>query len=171
MITLTPKPLTAEAFKPFGQVIEADHAKSFLINEGTTRRYHALADVDVGTGGGRPIISIFEGQCRAWPLEIKMMEKHPLGSQAFVPLEAKAWLVVVADGAAVPTAEHCHAFLAQGHQGVQYAPGVWHHPLLPIVERQNFLVVDREASGEPNNANLIEHWFDGPTAIIEPIEL
>lgn len=169
MKTLTPKPLTAEAFAPFGQVIEADKAKSFLINEGTTRRYHALANVDVDAGGGSPIISIFEGQCRGWPLEIKMVEKHPLGSQAFMPLEAEPWLVVVAENAAAPTAEHCHAFLARGDQGVQYAPGVWHHPLLPIIGRQNFLVVDREASGEPDDANLVEHWFDGPAAIIEAI--
>lgn len=167
MISLTPVPLTQESFAPFGQVIETNEAQSFLINEGTTRRYHALANVDVGTSGGEPIISIFAGTRRDIPFELKMVEKHPLGSQAFIPLQAKPWLVVVADDVVNPEPEHLHAFLARGDQGVQYAKSAWHHPLLILAEVQSFLVVDREKPGESNDANLVEHWFEAQTATVD----
>ena len=104
-----------------------------------------------------------------WPLKIEMVEKHPLGSQAFMPLEHKDWLVVVADSVEVPAAKNCHAFVARGDQGVQYAAGVWHHPLLPTDGNQSFLVVDRYAPAEPSDANLVEHWFDGEAASIDQI--
>lgn len=155
MIDLIPEPLTQKAFAPFGKVIEMANANSFLINEGTTTRYHALAKTDVADEAGETIISIFESHRRALPIEIKMMEKHPLGSQAFLPAEAHDWLIVVATGD-VPTAETCKTFLAKADQGVQYAKNIWHHPLLPIVEKQNFWVIDRFGEGN----NLIEHYFN-----------
>ena len=82
-------PLTKAAFAPFGDVIETDGAERLMINDGTTERFHNLADIDVGADGGQPMVSIFRG--RSWPkdnsgrIEIKMMERHPLGSQAFIP--------------------------------------------------------------------------------------
>jgi len=167
MLQLKPVPLTQENFAPFGQVIETDETKSFLINEGTTRRYHALANVDTATNGGQPIISIFAGVRRTFPVGIRMVEKHPLGSQAFIPLTQKPWLVVVADNIENPTAENCHVFLARGDQGVQYGKGVWHHPLLTVEETQSFLVVDRENKVESESANLVEHWFEGGHASID----
>ncbi len=167
MIKITPQPLTAESFAPFGDIIGLDHSKSFLINEGTTRRYHALAETDVSDGGGSAILSIFDGERRPWPLEIKMLEKHPLGSQAFIPMEDEPWLVVVGEGADKPTVQNCRAFLARGDQGVQYHKGVWHHPLLPLVSKQRFLVVDRYLKGEDGAANLVEEWFDSEAAIID----
>jgi ureidoglycolate lyase len=167
MLRLKPIPLTQKDFVPFGQVIEADEAKSFLINEGTTRRYHALANIETATNNGRPIISIFAGTRRTFPVDIRMVEKHPLGSQAFIPLTQKSWLVVVADNVENPKPENCHAFLARGDQGVQYGKGVWHHPLLTIEETQSFLVVDRENKAEGENANLVEHWFESGHASID----
>lgn len=166
MIKLKVEPLTQEAFAEFGDVIEMDGDKSFLINEGHTRRYHQLAEADVADGGGKAIISIFQSSRRAFPLEIKMMENHPLGSQAFLPMQPHNWLVVVATGD-VPSAETCHAFLASGNQGVQYNKGVWHHPLLTLVAEQDFWIVDRGGKGD----NLIEHYFDGRIAQmdIDPI--
>ena len=151
---ITPRPLTAEAFKPFGQVIETNGHKPVMINEGTTERYHALAGVDVGEGGG--IISIFRGSRR--PLEIKMLERHPLGSQAFYPLEKAAWILVVSQ-AERPGSGDLEAFVATGDQGVQYAKNTWHHPLLVLQETQDYLVVDREGAGE----NLEEIFFDAVT--------
>ena len=126
MIDLALKTLTAEAFSPFGEVLETDPAKSYLINNGSTRRFHDLAEVDAGEGGV-PIISIFRGVQCATPAEIRMLERHPLATQAFYPLSAHPWLVVVAEGEA-PAAADCRAFLARGDQGVQLAPGTWHHP-------------------------------------------
>ncbi|MBL1422514.1 MAG: ureidoglycolate lyase [Alphaproteobacteria bacterium] len=155
--------LTQEAFAPFGQVIEMDVRKSFMINEGHTRRYHELAEVDVADGGGNAIFSIFKSSRREFPLEIKMMEHHPMGSQAFMPMQAAEWLVVVSEGDEIPTAETCRAFLASASQGVQYGKGVWHHPLLTLVVEQDFWVVDR--GGEEKN--LIEHYFEGEVAFVD----
>lgn len=152
MIEYQPEPLTASAFAPFGEVIEADEAKAFLINEGTTERHHALAKVDLL--GGQAILSIFRGRSRPRPLSLNLFERHPLGTQAFVPLQREDWLVVVATE---PKPEAVRCFLVKGHQGVQYGRGVWHHPLLPLVDQQDFLVVDREGpDGNLEEVRLIE---------------
>lgn len=154
MIKLIPEPLTQQNFAPFGQVIEMDMSKSFLINADTTRRYHDMAEIDVSAHGGVPILSIFSAERREFPLTIKMVEKHPLSTQAFLPMQAWPWLVVVASGD-TPSVETCRAFLAQGNQGVQYGAGVWHHPLLICAPKQDFWVVDRKGEGD----NLVEHCF------------
>ena len=154
------RPLTKSAFAPFGDVIETDGAEERLINAGTTTRYHDLAQVDVAAGGGRPLISIFRGQAFALPVEIAMFERHPLGSQAFVPLAGRPWLVVVAADDAGQPGEPA-AFLASGTQGVNYAAGVWHHPLLALEATSDFLIVDRGAS----DANLEEVFLDAPYRI------
>lgn len=154
MKVIKPRPLTAQAFKPYGQVIETAGNTPVMINEGTTQRYHALAGVDVGEGGA--IISIFRGSRR--PLQIKMLERHPLGSQAFYPLENAQWLLVVSQ-AERPGPGDLEAFIASGEQGVQYAKNTWHHPLLVLRDQQDFLVVDREGAGE----NLEEIFFDAVT--------
>ena len=149
MITLAVQALTAEAFKPFGDVIEASEAvRHFPINAGNTERYHDLARLDPGQDG-RVIVSLFRGQPRSLPFTVAMMERHPLGSQAFYPLSGRAYLVVVALPGDPPTASTVQAFLATGQQGVNYAPGVWHHPLLALDAVSDFLVLDRAGAG-PN---------------------
>ena len=97
--TLVATPLTRAAFAPFGDVIAADAAAHhYPINEGTTERFHDLAKVDVSAAGGRPLISIFRARPRTLPFPLRMLERHPLGSQAFVPLTRLPYLVVVAPG-------------------------------------------------------------------------
>ena len=136
---LRPEPLTRESFAPFGEVIEASDAVShFTINGGNTERYHDLADIDAGPDG-RVIVSIFRGQPRSLPFVVEMMERHPLGSQAFVPLSGKPYLVVVAPAGDPPDVAALRVFLARGDQGVNYAPGVWHHPLLALDAVCDFL--------------------------------
>lgn len=152
---LKPEPLTADAFAPFGKVIEADPTTAIEINSGYTTRYNALAETEVGEG--ETIISIFRGRPR--PLEIDMLERHPLGSQAFIPLGRQKWLSVVAE---TPDPTACRAFICEGHQGVQYAAGTWHFPLLVLGAEQDFLVVDR--AGEGNN--LDEEFFDMPIMVM-----
>ena len=153
------EPLTAEAFAPFGDVIEVDPSRAFDINDGFTTRNHALARVQSQAGA---ILSIFEGRVR--PLSVAMVECHPLGSQAFVPLNGQDWLAVVA-GTPEPAA--CRAFLCKGAQGLQYNAGVWHHPLLVLGGAQNFLVVDRDGKNDQDNrANLREVFFDKPLEIM-----
>ncbi len=154
------EPLTAEAFASFGAVIEADHARSHLINEGLCRRYHALAVADCD---GDVILSIFRATAWPRPIRISMLERHPLGSQAIVPMERHAWLAVVAER---PEPAACRAFLARGDQGLQIARGVWHHPLLALAPVHDFLVIDRAGPGE----NLEERSFtEGAERVIAPI--
>ena len=149
MLERTPEPLTAAAFAPFGDVIEAsDAVRHFTINGGNTERYHDLARLEPGPAG-RIILSIFRGQPRTLPFRVEMMERHPLGSQAFIPMSGLPYLVVVAPAGAPPTAEQLRVFLARGDQGVNYHPGVWHHPLLALERVSDFLVVDR-AGDAPN---------------------
>jgi ureidoglycolate lyase len=148
MKTLRVERLTRAAFAPFGDVIELEGARHFPINGGTTERYHDLATVDVGTQGGRTLISVFRGQPRALPVEISMMERHPLGSQAFLPLAHASYLVVVAPAGELDPAQ-LRAFWTDGWQGVNYAKGVWHHPLLALERVSDFVVVDRGGEG-PN---------------------
>jgi len=138
--------LTREAFAPFGDVIEANHAvRHFPINGGTTERYHDLANVEVDAAG-RAIVSIFRAQPRALPFAITMLERHPLGSQAFVPLNDQPYLVVVAPAGDLD-ASKIRAFVTSGWQGVNYAKGVWHHPLIALGGVSDFIVVDRGGEG------------------------
>jgi ureidoglycolate lyase len=146
MKTLTIEPLTREAFAPFGDVIETEGAKQIPINLGTTIRFHDLATVDVEEGGGRTLINLFRGQPRTLPFEVKMLERHPLGSQAFIPLNDKPYLVVVAPAGELDPSK-IRAFVTSGWQGVNYAKGVWHHPLIALGEVSDFVVVDRGGEG------------------------
>ena len=145
MREVTPEPLTAQAFAPFGEVIEASaQAEQVAINYGQTARFNDLARIDVE--GGHAIVSIFRGQPLD-PPHLKIFERHPLGSQSFSPLQGRPFLVAVAppgdfDPAAI------RVFRAQGHQGVNYAKGVWHHYLLPLEAQSDFLVIDRAGPGE-----------------------
>ena len=154
---LTVKLLTREAFAPFGDVIDLDGAQRFLINGGTTERYHDLAKVDVYDQGGRPLINVFRGQPRVLPFEVKMLERHPLGSQAFIPLDKRPYAVVVAqEGRLEP--DGLRAFVTRGWQGVNYAKGVWHHPLIALKAITDFVVVDRGGEGQ----NLQEQALPQP---------
>lgn len=164
---LRPKPLTREAFAPFGDVIQTEGARHFQINEGTTTRFHDLAQIDTGAQGGRTILSIFRGDPRPMPFEVRIMERHPLASQAFVPLFARPYLVVVAkpeieNGQAI-TADDLHVFTVQAGQGVNYARNVWHHPLIALDAPSDFLIVDRGGEGD----NLVEVYFDTAIAVLE----
>jgi ureidoglycolate lyase len=163
MREMTPEPLTAEAFAPFGSVIEAsDEAVKLEINQGHAVRFDRLAEIDVEDEGGGGVISLF----RAKPLEpqlvtpakagaqpdteaalvLRVFERHPLGSQTFMPLCRRPYLVAVAPaGDFDPT--QIRLFRAEGNQGVHYAKGTWHHFLL-VLEDSDFLVIDRAGPGE-----------------------
>lgn len=146
-VELTLRPLTTEAFAPYGHVLEASPDRHhYAINAGTTTRYHALARTEVGDG--RAVLSIFRGQPFALPLALRVIERHPLGSQAFVPLSGRPWIAVVGAPGPTPAPETLVAFLCRGDQGLQYAPGTWHHPLIALEAESDFLVVDREGEGE-----------------------
>jgi ureidoglycolate lyase len=158
MRALTPEPLTKAAFAPFGDVVETDGALPVEINQGFARRFDALAGIDVTTNGAPVNISLFDAMPRPQPIAIRLMERHPLGTQLFMPLQDRPWLVVVC-GDPQDTASY-RAFTATGRQGVNYARNVWHHPLLVVGEGERFLVVDRAGAD-----NLEEVWLDPPLAL------
>lgn len=147
-LTLQAEPLGHDAFAPFGQVIQTDDCvQQFTINDGNTQRYHDLAHLDPGPGGSM-MVSLFRGQPRQLPFIVTLMERHPLASQAFIPVSGQPWLVVVAPAGNPPSASDLRLFLCAADQGVNYAPGVWHHPLLALNGVSDFIVLDRNGPGE-----------------------
>ena len=163
MPTVVIEPLTREAYAPFGQVIMAEGANHYPINGGMTERFHDLAKVELGGVHPRPLISIFRGQPYTLPLTLKLVERHPLGSQAFYPLSTSPWLVIVAtDEGGSPTG--LRAFRPAPGQGVNIAMNTWHGVLTPLDHPADFLVVDRGGDGN----NLEEHHFDVPHTVRLP---
>ena len=157
--TIVAGPLTAEAFAPFGDVLDTAGDPDRLINQGLCRRYHDRARLDFGDG--RAGISLFDADPRGLPYRLDMVERHPDGSQAFLPMTQAPFLVIVApddDG----TPGRPLAFLAAPGQGINLARGTWHGVLTPLAAPGLFAVVDRIGPG----ANLQEHWFDSPWTVV-----
>jgi len=157
---LAVRPLTADAFAPFGQVIETSGAHHYSINAGMTERYHDLARIELAGDNPRPLISIFVGQPYALPLSVGLVERHPLGSQAFVPLGGCEWLVIVApDENGTPGSPL--VFRPRYGQGVNIARNTWHGVLTPLEAPANFIVVDRGGDG----VNLEEYRYPEPWVV------
>lgn len=159
---LKAKPLGPKEFEPFGDVIDTKGGRHFPINEGAIERYHDLARVEVDEGG-RTLISIFESnQVGTLPHRVALVERHVLGSQAFIPLDGARMIVVVASPGEPPSSEQLQAFVTNGEQGVNYRPGVWHMPLIAFEAGQRFLVVDRGGPGE----NCDEHRYENENILV-----
>jgi ureidoglycolate lyase len=154
-LQLTIEPLTQEAFAPYGEVIETEGRDHFLINKDHTKRFHQLANVQLDERG-QGIISIFEATTYAKPLKIDMMEHHPFGSQAFVPMSEQPFLLVVAPKGDSVSVDQLKAFKTNGRQGVNYFAGTWHYPVIALNDGDRFLVVDRTGPGH----NCVEHFFE-----------
>ncbi len=162
MIEIVVEPLTREAYAPFGQVIEIEGAHHYPINGGMTERYHDLAKVELGGVHPRPLVSIARGQPYELPLTLAMVERHPLGSQAFYPLSQRPFLSIVApDEAGVPGRPR--AFRCASGQGINMAMNTWHAVLTPLYDVSDFIIVDR--GGEGNN--LEEYYFPTPYLVVE----
>jgi len=145
---LVPKPLTTEAFSPFGDVIEAnEETKHFAINDGFTQRFHDLAKIDVCENDGHTLVNIFRSTPLVQPIMIKMMERHPYGSQAFIPLGTNSYLIVVAPAGDFDVSK-LEVFIANSDQGVNYHKGTWHHFCLALGSESDFLVIDRGGKGD-----------------------
>lgn len=158
---IIPKALTRKNFLKFGDVIEVDdQAKNFSINDGFTQRYHDLAQIDVTDKNGRALINIFRSTPLEQPVSIKMMERHPLSSQAFIPMSQQPYLVVVAPKGDLDRTK-IEVFLASSKQGVNYHKGTWHHYCLALHQISDFIVVDRGGAGD--NCDVIN--LDGSLVI------
>jgi ureidoglycolate lyase len=151
-------PLTTQAFAPFGDVLDVSGDPDKIINQGMCGRYHDRAQLDFTDGAAG--ISLFSAEPRSLPITLDMMERHPDGSQAFVPMSLDPFIVVVApDVNGAPGTPV--AFLTQPGQGVNYHRGTWHGVLTPLHAPGLFAVIDRIGAG----ANLQEHWFKAPYII------
>lgn len=142
---LLAQPLTAQAFAPYGTVIAAPAGAGRLINGGNAQRFDLVDDLQLGAGGGRPMLALFRAQARRFPHAVTEMERHALGSQSFVPLGERRFVIVVAPAGPAPAAEALAAFVTDGRQGVTLAPGTWHHALL-AVDAGDFVVVERASA-------------------------
>lgn len=159
--TIKVSPLNSAAFAPFGDILCKTQASSaFHINQGNCLRHHDLAKVEVAGTNARVLINIFSAKPYQLPLQLHMMERHPYGSQAFMPLSDEPFLVIVAhdsgEGPARP-----QAFITQSGQGINIHRNVWHGVLTPLNKASDFLVVDR--GGDENN--LEEFYFQKPYLI------
>ncbi|MBU6474543.1 MAG: ureidoglycolate lyase [Alphaproteobacteria bacterium] len=154
---LKPEPLTAAAFAPYGDVISCNAAKEQRsINYGNTARFHDLARLDLTAEAGRATVSIFRSTPVPRPIDIKIMERHPLSSQAFYPLSGRPYMVVVTPKGDFSPGK-LKAFLAGPDQGVNYHAGTWHHYSLALDAVSDFLVIDRDGPGENCDEIAVEN--------------
>lgn len=161
-VLLAVEALSAESFAPFGQVVERAGRRSQSINAATCQRFDELAQLEADDQG-RLALSLFRAHARRPPFALATLERHPLGSQAFVPLNGQAFLIVVASATPVPDridVSLLRAFLSDGTQGINFRSGVWHHPLLALAEG-DFLVADRLGPGDNCEQIDIARWRVG----------
>ena len=151
-LMIKPKLITKENFKKFGDMISTEDIKPLEINNGFAKRYDGIANLDTKKNNGESTICIFSALKRSFPMKIDIMEKHPLGSQAFIPMKETVFLSFVAPEGEKPDLTRVEAFIIPKGIGVNYNPGIWHFPLIST-EDMNFLVVDRKGEGD----NLIIH--------------
>ena len=161
-LIIKPKPISKENFEKFGDMITTDDIKPLEINDGYAKRFDGIANLDVKKGNGESTISIFSALKRSFPMKVDMMEKHPLGSQAFIPMKETIFLAFVAPQGDKPDLNQVEAFIVPKGIGVNYNSGVWHFPLIST-EDMNFLVVDRKGDGD----NLVLHDLNKENIILE----
>ena len=149
---IRPEPLSKLAFEAFGDVLETDGVQMEMINFGNTQKFALPATLSIADGVPAQL-SIYRSSAISLPFRIRLMERHPLGSQAFYPLHDRPFLVVVAAPGTTPVPENLRAFLTNGRQGVNIHPGVWHHYQLTLGQDSDYLVLDRAGVGE----NYQEH--------------
>jgi len=151
-LIIKPKLISKENFKKFGDMITTSGIKPLEINDGYAKRFDGIANLNTKKNDGESTISIFSALKRSFPMKVDMMEKHPLGSQAFIPMKETVFLAFVAPEGDEPDLNKIESFIIPNGIGVNYNAGVWHFPLI-ATEDMNFLVVDRLGDGD----NLVLH--------------
>ena len=145
--TIAPKPITKENFSKFGDLITTKDIEPITINNGYAKRFDNIAKLDTSKENGKTTISIFSALKRTFPMKVNMMESHPLGSQAFIPMKETTFLCFVAPSGEKPDLNKIESFIIPPGLGINYKPGTWHFPLIST-EDMNFLVVDRKGAGD-----------------------
>ena len=161
-IKIKPKTINKKNFSKFGQIIDTSKKTYFRINNGYAKRYDNLGKINTSTKKGKTIVSIFSAKKRLFPMKIDMMEKHPLGSQAFIPMKETIFLAFVAPPGDFPEVDKIQSFIIPPKTGINYKPGVWHFPLIST-ENTDFIVIDRKGSGE----NLTIFKFKKESILLE----
>ena len=156
-----PTKINRKNFSPYGDLISSDDIDCIDINAGYAKRFDNLADLNTSKDQGKTIVSIFSALKRTFPMKIDMMEKHPLGSQAFIPMKEITFLSFVAPAGKSPEINKIQSFIIPPKTGINYKPGIWHFPLIST-EDTNFLVIDRKGKGK----NLIIHKFEKEKIIL-----
>jgi ureidoglycolate lyase len=153
--------LDINIFSKFGDIIQKKNALELRsINQGTTTRYHNISKLSLESKNGNSSISIFSGSPRDLPIEIKIMEKHPIASQSFLPIQDYDWLIVVCEEKnELPDLSTLRCFQVDGDTGITYNKNIWHHPLL-VKKKQDFWVIDRINDQENSSINLQEYHFN-----------
>ena len=159
---IKPIEITRKNFAAYGDLISSDNIKPIDINAGYAKRFDNLANINTSRDGGKTIVSIFSTLKRTFPMKIDMMEKHPLGSQAFIPMKETNFIALVAPPGDKPEINKIEAFFVSRGIGINYKPDIWHFPLIST-ENTNFLVIDRKGNGE----NIIIHKFDKEKIFLE----
>ena len=145
----------------YGDLISSNDVTPMEINSGFAKRFDDLANIDTSMDKGETIVSIFSAIKRTFPMKIDMMEKHPLGSQAFIPMKETTFLSFVAPQGELPEISKIESFIIPPKTGINYKPGVWHFPLIST-EDTNFIVIDRKGNGK----NLVIHKFEKENIIL-----
>ena len=158
---IKPIKISKSNFSAYGDLISTDDINPMDINAGYAKRFDDLANVDTSIDGGKTVVSIFSALKRTFPMKIDMMEKHPLGSQAFMPMKETTFLSFVAPTGESPEISKIESFIIPPKTGINYKPGIWHFPLIST-EDTNFIVIDRKGEGE----NLIIHKFEKEKIIL-----
>jgi len=159
---IKPIKISRDNFKQYGNIISSSDIKPININAGYAKRFDNLANVNTSIKNGKTIISIFSAIKRTFPMKINMMEKHPLGSQAFMPMKETTFLCFVAPSGDYPVIKKIQSFIIPPKIGINYKPGIWHFPLIST-EDTNFLVIDRKGTGK----NLVIHRFSEEQIILK----
>ena len=158
---IKPVKINRANFSIYGDLISTKDINPMDINAGYAKRFDNLADLNTLKDGGKTIVSIFSALKRTFPMRIDMMEKHPLGSQAFIPMKETTFLSFVAPQGDFPEISKIQSFIIPPKTGINYKAGIWHFPLIST-EDTNFIVIDRKGSGE----NLIIHKFEKDKVIL-----
>jgi len=159
---IKPIKITKLNFAAYGDLISSNNINPMNINSGYAKRFDNLANINTSKDGGKTIVSIFSALKRNFPMKIDMMEKHPLGSQAFIPMKETTFLCFVAPPGESPEIDKIQSFIIPPKTGINYKPGIWHFPLIST-EDTDFLVIDRKGNGE----NIVIHKFDKEKIVLK----
>ena len=159
---IKPTKITKKSFALYGDLISTNDVRPMDINDGYAKRFDNLANINTSKEKGETIVSIFSALKRTFPMKIDMMEKHPLGTQAFIPMKETTFITFVAPLGKKPEINKIESFIVPPGMGINYKAGVWHFPLIST-EDMNYLVIDRKGSGN----NLIIYNFEKEKVILE----